>query len=215
MTDFEERDYYSAPRRSNTRFDEPEYRPTRVMTRSPPPTRREESVDIRFRERESDRGPSFLREDARRAEAGPMVLRQRNVETWDRHHGRSPSPVRVREERMIRRPRSESPPQFHDHEHSRTRVVERERESIRSPSVARRRSPSPVVRFVERRRSPSPVREHIHTRIVEREKQREPSPSPSPSPPPVIRGPVIEREVITHYTDVDHGKVDRSCLRFA
>lgn len=75
-----------------------------------------------------------------------------------------------------------------------------------------RRSPSPLpVRFVERRRrSPSPVvREHIRTRIVEREKEREPSPSPSPPPPPpppVIRGPTLEREVITHYTDIDHGE---------
>jgi hypothetical protein len=84
-------------------------------------------------------------------------------------------------------------------------VVERESERIRSPSIVRRRSPSPVVRFVQRRRSPSPpVREHIHTRIVEREKEREPS--PSPSPPPVVRAPTIEREVITHYTDIDHGK---------
>ncbi|KAK2589402.1 hypothetical protein QQS21_012922 [Conoideocrella luteorostrata] len=202
MTEFEERDYYAAPRRSNPRFeDDRELRTTRVVTRSPPPTR----------ERESDRTPAFLREDHRRAEAGPMILRQRDVETWDRHV-RSPSPVPVREERLIRRPRSESPQHFHehDHEHSRTRVVERERERIRSPSIVRRRSPSPqAVRFVERRqRSPSPVREHIHTRIVEREREREPSPSPSPPPPPpTIRGPVIEREIITHYTDIDHGVI--------
>lgn len=204
MTEFEERDYYAAPRRSNPRFDNGEMRTTRVMTRSPP-------ASARVR----DSAPSFLREDFRRTEAGPMVLRKRDVETWDRH-ARSPSPVRIREERIIRRPRSESPPQFHehDHEHSRTRIVERERDRIRSPSVARRRSPSPQsVRFVERRRrSPSPVSERIHTRIIERERarEREPSPSPSPPPPPppppVIRGPVIEREVITHYTDIDHGK---------
>ncbi|KAF5130860.1 hypothetical protein E5D57_007209 [Metarhizium anisopliae] len=196
-TDFEERDYYPAPRRSGTRFEEADYRTSRVMTRSPPP-----------RERESDRGISFLRDDARRSEPGQMVLRKRDVETWDVH--RSPSPPRVREQRIVHRPRSESP-RYHDHEHerSRTRVVERERERVRSPSVVRMRSPSPGVRFVERRRrSPSPpVREHIRTRIVEREKAKEPSPSPSPSPPPVIRGPTIEREVITHYTDVDHGVI--------
>ncbi|KJK86987.1 hypothetical protein H633G_09150, partial [Metarhizium anisopliae BRIP 53284] len=196
-TDFEERDYYPAPRRSSTRFEEADYRTSRVMTRSPP-----------LRERESDRGISFLRDDARRSEPGQMVLRKRDVETWDVH--RSPSPPRVREQRIVHRPRSESP-RYHDHEHerSRTRVVERERERVRSPSAVRMRSPSPGVRFVERRRrSPSPpVREHIRTRIVEREKAKEPSPSPSPSPPPVIRGPTIEREVITHYTDVDHGVI--------
>ncbi|KAG5993052.1 hypothetical protein E4U54_003482 [Claviceps lovelessii] len=212
MTEFEERDYYAAPRRSDPRFDNVEYRPHRVMTRSPPAS---------VRDRES--GPSFLREDLGRAEAGPMVLRKRDVETWDRRP-RSPSPVRVREERLVRRPRSESPhfhghAHSHEHEHSRTRVVERqrerERERVRSPSVERRRRRSPSVqsvRFVERRRrSPSPVKEHIHTRIIQREKEREPTPSPSPpprpSPPPVIRGPVIEREVITHYTDIDHGVI--------
>ncbi|KAG5929203.1 hypothetical protein E4U42_006804 [Claviceps africana] len=207
MTEFEERDYYAAPRRSDTRFDSAEYRTHRVVTRSPPA-----SV------RERDSAPSFLRQDARRTDAGPMVLRKRDVETWDRRP-RSPSPVRVHEERLVRRPRSESPHYHeheHDHERSRTRVVERERERerVRSPSVVRRRrSPSvQSVRYVQRRRtSPSPVKEHIHTRIVQREKEREPTPSPSPPPPPppppVIRGPVIEREVITHYTDIDHGVV--------
>ncbi|KAG5931097.1 hypothetical protein E4U53_001949 [Claviceps sorghi] len=207
MTEFEERDYYAAPRRSDPRFDGAEYRTHRVATRSPPPS---------VRERES--APSFLRQDARRTDAGPMVLRKRDVETWDRRP-RSPSPVRVQEERLVRRPRSESPHYHeheHDHERSRTRVVERERERerVRSPSVVRRRrSPSvQSVRYVQRRRtSPSPVKEHIHTRIIQREKEREPTPSPSPPPPPppppVIRGPVIEREVITHYTDIDHGVI--------
>ncbi|KAI6782561.1 uncharacterized protein J7T54_003572 [Emericellopsis cladophorae] len=95
MTEFEERDYYSAPgRRSEVDFAEFDRR-NRVMTRSPPPPMRE------------PRTPAFLRDEPRRAEAGPMVLRQRDVETFDRHH-RSPSPVRVREQRLVRRPRSES-----------------------------------------------------------------------------------------------------------
>ncbi|KEY65733.1 hypothetical protein S7711_05563 [Stachybotrys chartarum IBT 7711] len=209
--DFEDRDYYPNPRRSAPEMEGFEYR--------------RPQVDLRVREREPDRTPAFLREDARRTEAGPMVLRQRDVETFDRRV-RSPSPVRVREERIVRRPRSVSPPRFHDHHHDhdhdheheherqRTRVIERER--IREPSVVRRRSPSPqVVRYVERReRTPSPVEhEHIRTRIVQRERERErvPSPSPSPSPPPappqVIRGPTIEREVITHYRDIDHGMI--------
>ncbi|KAJ6446833.1 2-isopropylmalate synthase [Purpureocillium lavendulum] len=213
MTEFEERDYYPPPRRSAPEFDDVEYRSSRVATRSPPPrarsrvATRDEEIDVRVRERETNRTPAFLREDARRTEAGPMVLRQRDVETVDRHH-RSPSPVRYREERLVRRPKSASPPPMRE-EHEHLRFVERER--VRSPSVVRRRSPSPLpVRFVERpRRSPSPVaREHIHTRIVERERERIPSPSPSPPPPPpVIRGPIVEREVITHYTDVDHGVV--------
>lgn len=227
VTEFEERDYYPPPRRSNPRFDDGDL-PRRVVTRSPPPPVRQraearevDEIDVRVRERESERGPpAFLREDARRTEAGPMVLRKRDVETWDAHR-RSPSPVRVREERIVRRPRSESPPHFHHPHHdrdneldrSRTRIVERETERFRSPSVERRRSPS-AVRFVERveriqrKRTPSPpseTREHIHTRIIERERERAPSPSPSPSPPPVIRGPTIEREVITHYKDIDHG----------
>jgi hypothetical protein len=103
----------------------------------------------------------------------------------------------------VRRAQSVSPSE-HEHEHSRTRFVEKDRfvEKVRSPSIARRRSPSPrAVRYVE----PSDTSEHI--RIIERERERVPSPSPSPPPaPPVVRGPVIEREVITHYTDIDHGE---------
>ncbi|KAI0534369.1 hypothetical protein GGR58DRAFT_61211 [Xylaria digitata] len=149
-----------------------------------------------------DRTPAFLREE-RRAEAGPLVLRSREVETVDRRRPRSPSPqIRYRE-----------------------RIVDRER--VPSPLPERRpvrfieRSPSPpparvqIVDRVERRtreRSPTPDRERELIRLrIERERQRErtPSPSPSPSPPPpqVIRGPTIEREVITHYRDIDHGMV--------
>ncbi|KAI0468820.1 hypothetical protein F4859DRAFT_516573 [Xylaria cf. heliscus] len=150
-----------------------------------------------------DRTPAFLREDVRRTEAGPLVLRSREVETVDRRRPRSPSPqVRYRE-----------------------RFVERERERAPSPRRPVRfiqRSPSPpparvqVVERIERRereRSPTPDRDRelIRLRIErERQKERTPTPSPSPSPPPqpqVIRGPTIEREVITHYRDIDHGMV--------
>ncbi|KAF4460380.1 hypothetical protein FALBO_12839, partial [Fusarium albosuccineum] len=167
-TEFEERDYYPAPRRSAPEgLDEVDYR-RRTVTISPPA-------------REESRTPAFLREDARRTEAGPMVLRQRQVETIDRHRPRSPSPVaRVREERIIRRPRSVSPSSHHhehehEHERSRTRVIERER--VREPSQPPpKRAPSParVVRYVERpKKSPSPPpppaveeRERIRTRII-------------------------------------------------
>ncbi|KAK6709085.1 hypothetical protein SNK04_010027 [Fusarium graminearum] len=217
-TDFEERDYYPAPRRSAPEgLDEVDYR-RRTVTISPPP-------------REESRTPAFLRDDGRRSEAGPMVLRQRQVETIDRHRPRSPSPIaRVREERIIRRPRSISPSHHsshhsshdldHDHEHERSRTRVYERERVREPSQPPpRRAPSParVVRYVERPKSPSPPppppveeRERIRTRIVERERAPSPPPAPKPSPPPAppqtIRGPTIEREVITHYRDIDHGK---------
>ncbi|KAI0402431.1 hypothetical protein F4802DRAFT_368921 [Xylaria palmicola] len=153
-----------------------------------------------------DRTPAFLREDARRTEAGPLVLRSREVETVDRRRPRSPSPqIRYRE-----------------------RFIEREREKAPSPLPERRpvrfieRSPSPpparvqVVERIERRqreRSPTPDRERELIRLrIERERRKEktPSPSPSPSPPPqpqFIRGPTIEREVITHYRDIDHGMI--------
>ncbi|UZP45986.1 hypothetical protein NXS19_013798 [Fusarium pseudograminearum] len=99
-----------------------------------------------------------------------MVLRQRQVETIDRHRPRSPSPIaRVREERIIRRPRSISPSHHsshhsshdldHDHEHERSRTRVYERERVREPSQPPpRRAPSParVVRYVERPKSPSP-----------------------------------------------------------
>ena len=212
-TEFEERDTYSSgPRRSAPELEEIDYR-RRTVAISPPPRSRVSE----------DRTPAFLREDARRTEAGPMVLRQRQVETIDRHRPRSPSPItRVREERLIRRPRSVSP-SFHDHEHERSRTRITERERVREPSNPPKRDPSPrVIRYVERpRRSPSPPpveeRERIRTRIVERERERIPSPSPSPSPPPppkpqIIKGPVIEREVITHYTDIDHGTIILSSL---
>lgn len=208
-TEFEERDY--GPRRSAPELEEVDYR-RRTVAISPPPRSRVSE----------DRTPAFLREDARRTEAGPMVLRQRQVETIDRHRPRSPSPIsRVREERLIRRPRSVSP-SFHDHEHERSRTKITERERVREPSQPPKRDPSPrVIRYIERPRprSPSPPpppqveeRERIRTRIVERERERIPSPSPSPSPPPppkpeIIKGPIIEREVITHYTDIDHGKL--------
>lgn len=193
MTEFEERDFYAAPRRSAPEFEEIDRR--RTITRSPPRSERNT--------------PAFLRDDGRRSEAGPMVLRQRDVETFDRHH-RSPSPVRYVQERVVRRPKSVSPQRRypeHDHEHerSRTRIVDRER--IRSPSVERRRSPSTApIRYVERpRREPSP--ERVRTRIVDRQRERSLSSSSSSSSeaPKHIRGPTIEREVITHYKDIDHG----------
>lgn len=194
-TEFEERDYYPNPRRSAPDLEDTYRR--RTVTISPP-----------NRERE-DRTPAFLREE-RRTEAGPMVLRSRQVETVDRHRARSPSPVVVREERIVRRPRSLSP-HLHEHEHerSRTRVIERER--VREPS--QKRAPANVVRYVEKpRRSPSPPIEQgrIRTRIIEREKAPSPPPAPKPATPPppqVIRGPTIEREVITHWRDIDHGVV--------
>jgi hypothetical protein len=180
--------------RSRVDFGEREY------IREPPrraPAREYDEVDIRVREREpaGDRLPAFMREENRRAEPGPLVLRQREIETIERPRRRSPSPVRIRE-RIVERARSVSPRRL-DEEVRFRRVV-------REPS----RGPVERVRFVPpRSRSPSPeVQQRI--RIVEREKERSPSPAPPPRPPTpkVIKGPTIEREVITHYRDIDHGE---------
>ncbi|KAK8061277.1 hypothetical protein PG994_007643 [Apiospora phragmitis] len=191
--DFDDRNYYPAPPRGGRDYDD-------VDIYERPPVREYEDTEISIRDRES-RTPAFLRDEGRRPEAGPMVLRAREVETVDRRRPRSPSPVHVHE-----------------------RYIERERErSPAPPSMTMERRP----RFMERERSPSPgtmVRvdhremgkisypERERIRIIQREKERVPSPSPSPSPPPpaappVIRGPTIEREVITHYRDIDHGVI--------
>ncbi|KAI0384331.1 hypothetical protein F5Y04DRAFT_277702 [Hypomontagnella monticulosa] len=205
-SDVGDRDY-TPPRRVPARdVDDFEFYARRER-RSPPrraPVREYEDVDIQVRDRErQDRTPAFLKEDVRRTEAGPLVLRQREVETVDRRRPRSPSPIRYKE-----------------------RYVEREREREPSMPPERRprfieRSPSPAPaavrvesRTIERRRerSPSVDRERDLIRLrIEREKERAPTPSPSPPPPPpqppVIRGPTIEREVITHYRDIDHGLI--------
>lgn len=209
-SDFSERDYTPGPsRRVATRdVDDVEVFERRER-RSPPrraPVREYEDIDIQIRDRDRervDRTPAFLKEEARRPETGALVLRQREVETVDRRRPRSPSPIRYRE-RFVERDRERAPSMPPDR---RPRFIER------SPS------PPPTTmrvesRTIERRRerSPSPERERdlIRLRIErEREKERAPSPSPSPPPPPpappVIRGPTIEREVITHYRDIDHG----------
>ncbi|ROV94222.1 hypothetical protein VSDG_05687 [Cytospora chrysosperma] len=210
-------------------------------TRSPPPghAARRSDVQVSIREdvdRES-RVPHFMREEARRPEAGPLVLRQRDVETVERARPRprSPSPSRERMSLKMRaRSLSPGPP----HEEIRARIHDHSRERVRSPSRGpaldrvrlgtriierpeRSPSPPPVLdrlrtRMTERERSPSPRPlpppdvERSRIRIMEREREREPTPSPSPPPPPeppVIKGPTIEREVITHYRDIDHGMV--------
>jgi hypothetical protein len=214
-SDVDEREikyYRDEPRRPPRReIDEVEVYERREERRSPPrraPVREYEDTEISVRERES-RTPAFLREESRR-DAGPLVLRSREIETVDRRRPRSPTPVREQERVVIRR-RSVSP-------------IRRERSPPPPPMPMERRprfierSPSPEVRVdtrvVERRRerSPTPDRER-EIRIIERERPKPPSPSPSPPPPPpVIRAPTIEREVITHYRDIDHGKPGRKFL---
>lgn len=183
----------------------------RRESRAPPrraPVREYEDIDIQVRDRERERDnrtPAFLREDNRKTEAGPLVLRSREVETVDRRRPRSPSPIRYRE-RFVERDRERAPSVPPER---RPRFIERSPSPAPPPAAVRVES-----RIIERRRerSPSPERERdmIHLRIErEKEKQRAPSPSPSPpppQPPPVIRGPTIEREVITHYRDIDHGE---------
>ncbi|KAM0333501.1 hypothetical protein ACHAQA_002164 [Verticillium albo-atrum] len=180
-----------------------------------------DEVRVQDRERETDR-LAFLRDDPRPQEAGPLVLRQRDVETREvaRPRFRSPSPVRHEHMVMTRRARSLTPPHIHEErERERIRISDRERvreplpppAPVRAPARYVERSPSPVRSHFERRRSSSFDRERDHIRIIQRERERvpervpSPSPSPPPPPPPVIRGPTIEREVITHYRDIDHG----------
>jgi hypothetical protein len=178
--------------RSRVEFDDREY--VRETRRAPP--RDYDELDVRVRDRVNDRVPAWLqREENRRPEPGQMVLRQREVETVEQR--RPPSPVQVTQ-RIIQRTRSVSPAPRRTEEDVRFRRV------VREPS----RGPGERIRFIETRsRTPSPeVRERI--RIVEREKERAPSPAPPPRPPTpkVIKGPTIEREVITHYRDIDHGR---------
>ncbi|KAI0600646.1 hypothetical protein F4775DRAFT_544831 [Biscogniauxia sp. FL1348] len=187
-----ERDY-AAPRRPPPRG----YDDVDVFDRHSPAPRRTPVPVREYEDAELDRTPAFLRDDGRRSEAGPLVLRSREVETLDRRR-RSPSPgFRYRDSRLLSREPSM--------ERRSSRFVDR------SPSPPSVRVES---RLVERRRersqSPEKERDHIRLRIErEREKERVPSPSPSPPPPApapqVIRGPTIEREVITHYRDIDHG----------
>ncbi|KAI1766798.1 hypothetical protein GGR53DRAFT_190721 [Hypoxylon sp. FL1150] len=211
-SDYSDRDYTPGPsRRAPTReIDEVDIYERRER-RSPPrraPVREYEDIDIQIRDRERDRvdrTPAFLKEDNRRPETGALVLRQREVESVDRRRPRSPSPIRYRE-RFVERDRERAPSMPPDR---RPRYIERSP----SPAPAAVRVES---RVIERRRerSPSPDRERelIKLRIErEKEKPRSPTPSPSPPPPPpappVIRGPTIEREVITHYRDIDHGVI--------
>ncbi|KAI1772705.1 hypothetical protein F4818DRAFT_444089 [Hypoxylon cercidicola] len=207
-SDYSERDYTPGPsRRVATRdIDDVEVFERRER-RSPPrraPVREYEDIDIHVRDRDRDRvdrTPAFLKEENRKTETGALVLRQRDVETIDRRRPRSPSPIRYRE-RFVERDRERAPSMPPDR---RPRYIERSP----SPAPAAVRVES---RTIERRRerSPSVDRDLIHLRIErEREKERAPSPSPSPPPPQplVVRGPTIEREVITHYRDIDHGVV--------
>lgn len=178
--------------RSRVDFEEREYREPMRRT----VVRDYDDVEIRReRERVNDRIPAFMREENRRVEPGQMVLRQREIETVERPRQRSPSPAPTRiTSRVIHRARSVSPPPRREEEIQFRRVA-------REPS----RGPNDRIRFVERSSSPdTEVRERI--RITEREKERAPSPAPRPPTPKVIKGPTVEREVITHYRDIDHGE---------
>ncbi|RFU29349.1 hypothetical protein B7463_g6984, partial [Scytalidium lignicola] len=189
VSEFEERDYYDRPVPG-----------VRVRERDV------EEVDTFARR--GDRIPDFLRQDNRREEQGPLVLRER------RTRERSPSEVRITERYVEReRERSPSPPL----ERVRSRIIERREPSqervrrvVETRERIRERSPSPPIvvreRLVERLKSPSPPPpERIRTRIIERERERkQPSPSPSPSPPPIL-APPIHQEIITHHRHIDHG----------
>lgn len=144
----------------------------------------EEETDV-YTRRDRDNRPAFLNNDFNRVEAGgPLVLRQRDTESFARPIERRPrslSPVRRVESREIRRVERSPTPR---------RVTE-----SREVFTRRERSPSPVRRVetrevaIRRERSLSPVRSVVRERVIER----------SPSPPPQFREEryrtrVIERE---------------------
>ncbi|RYP46645.1 hypothetical protein DL768_007190 [Monosporascus sp. mg162] len=157
-----------------------------------------------------ERVPRFLREENRRTDAEQLVLRSREVETVDRQRPHSPSPQPVT--RYVERLRNPSPP-WRSKYRRRPIYIERSR----SPPPQRERDFRIDIdsRVSERRRpgSPTPDRDRERDRIrIMTERERFPSSSSSPSPPPpaaapsVIKGPTIEREVITHYRDIERRK---------
>ncbi|TAQ83105.1 hypothetical protein B7494_g8570 [Chlorociboria aeruginascens] len=225
VTELEERDYYS-------REGPPPPPPAPLPVRTRERERDYEEIDTYSRRGpERDRRPEFLREDYGRPEPGPVVLREREVETFNRpierrrspsavRRYRSPSPAPPQRETIRTRERfvERSPSPRNETTIRTTRVERRERSPSPPPPQLRarvvettqrfrERSPSPVrirERIIERERSPSPQPvERVRTRITERE-TRPPSPSPSPSPPP-IRAPPIHQEIITHHRHIDHG----------
>lgn len=155
-------------------------------------------MDVESSASSRSRTPGFMmREEAR---GGEMVLRSRKVEQGYSRR-RSPSPVRYEEKRMTRISRSVSPPP-RDRARSRSRPPVEGRVRL----VGRDRSVSPEgrVKIVPRDRSISADR--CRTRIDVTETCQRKERSPSPEPPKTIQGPVIERDVVTHWTDIDHRK---------
>lgn len=155
---------------------------------------------VRERSPSRDRTPTFLR-NVHRPDAGPMVLRQRDVETASHPH---PAPTYIE-----RRRSSPSPSRGRSVSRVRTRLVRREssESSASSSCFSGELSAPPRRGVVARPRSVSPGwRETVRARFRRESPSPSPSPSPQPQPQPqVVRGPTVEREVITHYTDVDHG----------
>lgn len=168
---------------------------------------RDEQPYVLERERSPSRGrvPAFLRD--RHQEAGPMVLRQREVETASFSHPRSPSP-RFVDHRQVAHIAPPDQQRGRSVSRARPRVVMRDESesSLSTSSYSSSESPVQTRQVFRRPRSESPGwRETIHARF----RREGPSRSPSPQPPPqpqVVKGPIVEREVITHYRDIDHGE---------
>lgn len=185
-TEFEER-AYSPPRR----FDEDIRRTT-------------SRTFVEERERDDGRRlPSFLTEEYRRTDAGPVVLhdssspepelqRTRIVETERVRSPSEPRGVRFREE--MRRPRT--PPDEREH----IRIVERERETVRSPEPSRTPSPLPP-RVV---RGPT-VEQDVITHRYEVDHGTIPVRRPEPRPRIIQdrRETDIDIQMGRHHTEVD------------
>lgn len=152
--------------------DEPRVENAHSSRRSPPPRRPPPPRDEEIIYERRDSLPR--RQDSSRSEAGPLVLRQHDVETVERTRPRPRSPPPVfREPITITRERSyipiHSPPSpeardsrvvHYDREFSPDRVRLARRQSVERPV----RSPSP----------PPPDRVHIRTRIMERDNSHSP-----------------------------------------
>ncbi|KAI9684120.1 MAG: hypothetical protein M1829_003390 [Trizodia sp. TS-e1964] len=172
---YEERDYYRSEERPGARR-EVDY----------------EEIDV-FRRRE----PDFLRPDYGRTDAGPLVLRARETETYTR-------PISMRERAPER-------------EEIKIDIRERERERPRDDFVEYRTRPRERARDrevlredidIKRERSRGPARdterELIKIDIREREREK-PKEAPREVVRPIIREPPIHQEIITHHRHIDHG----------
>lgn len=155
---------------------------------------------------------------------GQLVVREREIVEADDHHLRGPEQPLRSAMRRPGRPGLGPPEQSYVRisEEERVRIEERDRN--RAYPRQRLRSPSPSIATTTTTDTTSTDEDiHISTERyrgrgrsrerVQRRHSHSSSISPDEDEPAVIRGPTYEREVITHYRDIDHGEfVSWRCL---